>query len=105
MEASDDQVGVVKAVLNKFYEASGQRVSGLKTKVFFSSNVGLNKRRILASKLGYEMTSDLGKYLGMPILHGRINKNTYQGIVDKIGSKLAGWSNSCLSLAGRITLA
>ncbi|CAN1787955.1 Putative ribonuclease H protein At1g65750 [Linum perenne] len=55
--------------------------------------------------LGMPLTQNLGKYLGVPILHERINVHTYQDILDKIDNKLAGWKVKSLSLAGRVTLA
>ncbi|CAN1182850.1 Putative ribonuclease H protein At1g65750, partial [Linum perenne] len=51
------------------------------------------------------MTSYLGRYLGVPILHEIIKKNTHKGIIDRMDLKLAGWKAYNLSLAGRVTLA
>ncbi|KAF7844636.1 putative RNA-directed DNA polymerase [Senna tora] len=49
-------------------------------------------------------THDLGKYLGVPIIHGRRTKHTYSFIVDKVQNRLSSWKSSSLSLAGRVTL-
>lgn len=51
------------------------------------------------------VTVDMGIYLGVPTLHSRVTKDTYQDLLDKIKSKLAGWKAKSLSMAGRITLA
>ncbi|CAN1818735.1 Putative ribonuclease H protein At1g65750 [Linum perenne] len=51
------------------------------------------------------MTQDLGRYLGVPVLHDRITRRTYQPIFERLDAKLSGWKASSLSLAGRITLA
>ncbi|CAN1137061.1 Putative ribonuclease H protein At1g65750 [Linum perenne] len=51
------------------------------------------------------MTLNLGRYLGVPILHDRTSTQTYQDIIDKISKKLTGWKVKSLSLAGRVTLA
>lgn len=40
----------------------------------------------------------------MPIIHSRVNKLTYQGILDKVNQHLLRWNAIHLSLAGRITL-
>ncbi|CAN1161707.1 Putative ribonuclease H protein At1g65750 [Linum perenne] len=50
-------------------------------------------------------THDLGRYLGVPILHGRVTKHTYDFILDRLDNRLAGWKAENLSLAGRVTLA
>ncbi|KAH9763649.1 putative ribonuclease H protein [Citrus sinensis] len=40
----------------------------------------------------------------MPLLHSRVSKATYHGILEKVERKLNGWSAKFFSLAGRITL-
>ncbi|CAN1137059.1 Putative ribonuclease H protein At1g65750 [Linum perenne] len=55
--------------------------------------------------MGFPLTLNLGRYLGVPILHDRTSTQTYQDIIDKISKKLTGWKVKSLSLAGRVTLA
>ncbi|XP_019175452.1 PREDICTED: uncharacterized protein LOC109170754 [Ipomoea nil] len=59
----------------------------------------------IAAKLGIAETKDLGRYLGVPSLHGRVTCNTYAGLLDRISARLEGWKAKTLSLAGRVTLA
>ncbi|CAN1177967.1 Putative ribonuclease H protein At1g65750 [Linum perenne] len=51
------------------------------------------------------LTQNLGRYLGVPILHERVTAHTYQEILDRIDKKLTGWKVKTLSLAGRVTFA
>lgn len=60
--------------------------------------------RNIGTTLGFSVTTDLGNYLGMPLLHSRVRKATYHGILEKVERKLNGWSAKHLSLAGRVTL-
>lgn len=53
---------------------------------------------------GFEMTDDLGKYLGVPILHKRVNQQSFRFIHDKVDQRLSTWKAKTLSFAGRITL-
>ncbi|CAA7032614.1 unnamed protein product [Microthlaspi erraticum] len=53
---------------------------------------------------GIKSTRALGKYLGLPVLQKRINKDTFGDILEKVSSRLAGWKRRCLSFAGRLTL-
>lgn len=46
----------------------------------------------------------LGKYLGMPLIHSRVNKHTYSSILDKDQNRLASWKSKVLNMAGRLTL-
>lgn len=54
--------------------------------------------------MGLRITSDLGRYLGCPIIHKRVSKDTYLLLVSKAKSKLASWKVSQLALARRATL-
>lgn len=60
--------------------------------------------RVISEESGIKSTKDLGKYLGMPVLQKRINKETYGDILEKISTRLAGWKSNTLSFAGRLTL-
>ncbi|CAN1835592.1 Putative ribonuclease H protein At1g65750 [Linum perenne] len=50
-------------------------------------------------------TQDLGRYLGVPIIHGRNSKQLYRYLIERIDKKLAGWKVNSLSFAGRVSLA
>ncbi|KAL8151672.1 LOW QUALITY PROTEIN: hypothetical protein V2J09_021480 [Rumex salicifolius] len=93
------------AVLNRFCEATGQKISNTKLKLFVSNNVGADLVGRLEQMSGISATTDLGRYLGMSILHKRVTKATYKNLLTKINAKLAGWKGHTLSLAGRVTLA
>lgn len=103
-EALVAQVRVIRGILERFCEASGQKVNLEKSKIFFSRNVLRELGRLISDESGIKSTNDLGKYLGMPILHKRINKETLRDILEKVESRLAGWKGRILSFAGRLTL-
>ncbi|XP_050222138.1 uncharacterized protein LOC126672232 [Mercurialis annua] len=103
-EASLDQGRVVNQILQTFCKASGQRVNNEKTKVLFSSNISNNMGNMIANNLGFSKTSDLGKYLGMDLIHGRVLNKHSKGLMDRINSRLASWKTRVLSMAGRSTL-
>lgn len=73
--------------------------------VYFSKNVTTATRNELTRQLGYKHTTDLGKYLGVPILHSRVTRNTYSYMVERLKAKINQWNASNISLAGRVTLA
>lgn len=47
----------------------------------------------------------MGSYLGVPLSHNRVTKNTLNFIVDKVQRKLQNWEARKLSFAGRVMLA
>lgn len=53
----------------------------------------------------YHHTNNIGKYLGFPLLTGRVNKSDFAYILDKINSRLAGWKRKLLNRVARVTLA
>ena len=59
----------IKEVLETFYRKFGQSVGEAKTRVFFSPNVDQDTKESLCDILGFQSTSNLGKYLGIPIKH------------------------------------
>lgn len=58
----------------------------------------------ISEESGIQSTRDLRKYLGLPVLHKRINKDTFGDVLEKVASKLSGWKGRFLSLAGKMTL-
>ena len=58
----------------------------------------------LGRDMGMMVTSDLGRYLGVPIIHGRITKQMYAYVVDKMKRRISDWSTKYLSMAGRLVL-
>ncbi|XP_074300793.1 uncharacterized protein LOC141632113 [Silene latifolia] len=103
-EARADQAYVINYVLENFCRASGEKVSVAKSKVFFSENTPTVAREEIAQIQGFEATLDLGIYLGMPTINGRVTKATFAHLEEKFNKRLAGWQTKHLSLAGRNTL-
>ena len=91
-------------VLDNFWNLAGQMVSKNKSRILFSSNVARRRRRRLCNKMGVSETSDLGRYLGFPLLHQGKNGDAFNFVAEKIQAKLAGWKLSLLSRAGRLVL-
>ncbi|GMI85510.1 hypothetical protein like AT4G29090 [Hibiscus trionum] len=96
---------IISQVLNEFCVSSGHKVSAAKTRVFFSKNTDSALRRVILDGLGFSEVSNLGKYLGIPLLHSRVTTATYEYLVEKVKSQLASWPARSLSFAGRVTLA
>ncbi|KAE8729471.1 Xyloglucan galactosyltransferase KATAMARI1 [Hibiscus syriacus] len=45
---------------------------------------------------------DLGRYLGVPLLHKRVTNETYEYLIQKTRDRLAEWKAKSLSFAGRV---
>ncbi|MCH87824.1 ribonuclease H, partial [Trifolium medium] len=103
-EASILQMNVISSCLSVFCGASGAGVSIEKTKMLVSTNVNSNRERELSNISGFDLTSDFGKYLGVPIIHGRKKKSLYEFIIEKVRKRLSSWKAKNLTFAARITL-
>ena len=94
----------MKECLDVFCSLSGQQVSFSKSRVLCSNNITDRVSRSISIAYGSPMTKDLGKYLGVPLIHGRITNRTYNSVIEKVQQRLATWKCDSLSLAGRVTL-
>ncbi|CAL1390513.1 unnamed protein product [Linum trigynum] len=104
-EAESRQIKVVKECLDDFCYSSGQRVNYNKSIMYISSNVDRAKASLLSRKAGIPLKQELGKYLGIDTIHGRVTKGRYQGLILRIQKKLAPRKARRLSLAARLTIA
>ena len=91
--------------LDNFCNLAGRMVSKNKSHILFSLNVARRRRRRrLCNKMGVSETSELGRYLGFPLLHQGRNDNAFNFVAEKIQAKLAGWKSRLLSRARRLVL-
>lgn len=103
-EASEDQVLLIKHILDLFCKFSRKKVSERKSSIFFSKNVDGGMKNHLCRVSGFQNTEDIGKYLGVPILHDRVSRHSFQFILDKVDKMLSNWKAKMLSFVGRLTL-
>ena len=71
-EANEEQALVIKRCLDTFCEASGQKLSTSKSKIWFSPNTLEHQVDSICSILEMTKTEDFGKYLGVPTSNGRV---------------------------------
>lgn len=79
-----DQIKVIKGCLDNFCSYSDLKVSLENTKIFCSHNTNNIINIDLGRIYGFLLSENLGKYLGFPLHHSRVNWGTYSFIMDKI---------------------
>lgn len=104
-EASTEQIGIMKNCLNAFCSMSGQRVNYSKSSIFFSPHIEDSRADMLAELAGIPRVKNMGRYLGVHSVHGRVSPSIYTPIIDAIQGRLEGWKSKILSQAGRVVLA
>ena len=83
--------------LQQFCNGSGQRVSFQKSSILFSKTVNTTVAEEISNISGIPVTTNLGN----PSIHGRMQPELYQNLLDRINSRLEGWKTKHLSLPGR----
>lgn len=104
-QAKTSQVKIVKEVLREFCNAFRLKVSVQKSRFLVSKNIPRAKVTKFVSITEFANTHNIGKYLGFPMLSGRVRKGDFDFILDKVNQRLAGWKGKLLNRAGRVTLA
>jgi len=103
-KADSSSCWTVKNILDQFCVLSGQLVNYQKSVLTFSKNATSAHRQTVAGIFNITHSISLGKYLGCPVLQKRPNSSTFQELLNKARTKLAGWKANMLSKAGRAVL-
>lgn len=73
-----------------------------KSRTFYSSEVPRGIIEACTSIYNICNTMALDKYLGFPILKGRVKKADFEFIIEKLRSRLALWKHRFLNKLGRL---
>lgn len=90
-KASTPQAETMMQILQQFCTASGQRVNNTKSKVWYSPNTPLHTIQAISANFKIPSTSNLGKYLGIPLFHGKVHRGAFNYILDTVNKRLGGW--------------
>lgn len=102
-DASPYSLQGISHVLHEFYVLSGLQVSFEKYELYCCS-VSEENQFALASLLGMKLGKLLVKYLGVPLISGRLKDDDCQPLIDKITVRIKSWTSKFLSFPGRLQL-
>lgn len=91
-------------ILNKYEQASGQRINLTKSTITFSAKTPAEAKSRVKNTLNITQDGGLGNYLGLPENFGRKKRDIFASIVDKIRQRAHSWSSRFLSGAGKSVL-
>ena len=103
-EASIEQVKVVIDTLDEFFSASGLRINTFKSKAMCSRMVQGEIKQEIQDISTIKFVADLGHYLGFPLVKGRVSRNVYNDVVDKVSKRLSTGKGNILNKARRAYL-
>jgi hypothetical protein len=79
-------------------------VNFTKSEMIFSKKVHQSTKLAINQILPIPIMDNFSKYLGQPIITGRVKNQIFSYIQDKVWKKVKGWNEKNLSFAGRSTL-
>ncbi|CAA7029244.1 unnamed protein product [Microthlaspi erraticum] len=94
----------LKDILQKYEEASGQKINCQKSAFTFSKKTPAGIRARVKDQLGIKNEGGQGKYLGLPEAFGRKKKDLFSSVVDRIRQRSISWSTKQLSGAGKLVM-
>ncbi|CAL1357332.1 unnamed protein product [Linum trigynum] len=102
-KGTPEAVGQAKAILDTFYTVSGLKCNPAKSEVF-CGGVSPSVQTLISSRTGFAIGHLPVRYLGIPLIAGKLNKVDCQALVDKITTRIRGWKVRTLSYAGKLQL-
>jgi hypothetical protein len=90
--------------LASYQSWSGQKINYSKSGVIFSKNTTGQTTTNLCHLLNLKKVSPTTKHLGLPLELNRAKSSSFQGLIEKIQNRVAGWKTKLLSQAARSTL-
>ncbi|CAN1293028.1 LINE-1 retrotransposable element ORF2 protein [Linum perenne] len=94
---------VLLSTLNKFAAWSGLKVNPDKCDLF-SAGIPLSALNYMCSRSGFILGSLPVRYLGLPLIAGKLTVQDCEVLISKITSRIKGWSAKTLSFGGRLQL-
>jgi hypothetical protein len=101
IEASIEGANEVKTVLEKYCQASGQRINMDKSSIFFSKGCSGDLKESIKGILEVQRETLNEKYLGMPSDVGRSKSGAFKYLKDRVWKKVLGWMEQLLSVGGK----
>nr|XP_020198524.1 uncharacterized protein LOC109784346 [Aegilops tauschii subsp. strangulata] len=94
----------VSNLLETYCQASGQRINAAKSTIFFSKRCPSNLKEEIKGILNVPNETLNDKYLGMPSDVGSSKFGAFKYLKDRLWSKVKGWIEKTLSMAGKEVL-
>lgn len=89
-ESSSSKMKVIKDCLDNFAKASGLRINFQKSSVYFSPNCNKDEAAVISGGMGIPISDNLGRYLGMQVVHGWHSKLLYSEMLEKFNNRMEG---------------
>ena len=100
-KATEQESRELCEILQKFEEATGQKINIEKSSAFFSKNTDEETRERVKETLGSMQNAQPGKYLRLTSMIGRSKNQIFNKVRERVGKKMSGWKEKLLLIEGR----
>jgi hypothetical protein len=90
-KATLSEASCFRSYLDKYCSWFGQFINASKSSTCFNKNTNLAISNAITNILPYPSNPSKSLYLGLPIFLGNSKKRAFQGIIDKVLSRIEGW--------------
>ncbi|PKI63786.1 hypothetical protein CRG98_015770 [Punica granatum] len=103
LKGSTDSSRVILGIFDRFYKMLGLKLNLAKTELYCG---GLTKdvRQEIFHISGFKVGSLPVRYLGVPLVSGRLTDRECRPLIERITARIEGWAHKKLSYAGRLQL-
>ncbi len=103
-KANPTSAATILDCLASYQSWSGQKINYSKSGVIFRKNTTGQTTANMCHLLNLKKVSPTTKHLGLPLELNRAKSSSFQGLIVKIQTRVAGWKTKLLSQATRTTL-
>ena len=100
-KAREEECQSLLKVFVKYERASGQKINHTKTTIFFSKSTNANTQITIQNLLGVNAIRHYKKYLGLPSLMGRNEKERFTYIKQQVWKRIQRWKGKLVNQVGR----
>ncbi|CAL1367617.1 unnamed protein product [Linum trigynum] len=102
-KGTPEAVGKAKDILNAFYTIFGLKCNPAKSEVF-CGGVDLNVQALISSSSGFAIGHLPVRYLGIPLIAGKLSNANCLALVERITARIRGWKVKTLSYVSKLQL-
>lgn len=103
-QATEQEAVVIRDILHRYAQVSGQIINMEKSTMLFSPNIRQETSSNIQQILPFQVVERFEKYFGLPIHIGRSKVEIFGYLKDRLWARVKGWNEKNLSKAGNEVL-